>query len=167
MTGVWASLLWLYKYFFFFIFKFLELTLRERVFCKTSKRNCSCSSEAVSAGWDGSARNPCCWLLDSRYCSNSLVSCCKLATVSVSVLLPSSTRSPGGGDTYTQTQSVFLMFKNNQQRTFLHIWRTGCVHVEIMRGMTVKQGTKKPQQKTLCFHKVVQMLKQLRGCQHY
>lgn len=70
--------------------------MRDTVFCRTSNRNCSCSRAAVSAGWEGSARNPCCWLLDSKYCSNSLVSCCKLAAVRVSVLRPSNTKSPAG-----------------------------------------------------------------------
>ncbi|TNN70295.1 hypothetical protein EYF80_019509 [Liparis tanakae] len=66
------------------------------VFCRTSNRNCSCRREAVSAGWEGNARKPCCRLLDSKYCSNSRVSCCKLAAGKVSVLVPSSTKSPGG-----------------------------------------------------------------------
>jgi len=72
------------------------LTLREMVFCRTSNRNCSCRREAVSAGWEGNARKPCCRLLDSKYCSNSRVSCCKQAAGKVSVLVPSSTKSPGG-----------------------------------------------------------------------
>lgn len=72
------------------------LTLRETVFCNTSNRNCSCSRDAVSAGCEGSARNPCCLVLGSKYCSNIRASCCTLDAVRVSVLLPSSTRSPGG-----------------------------------------------------------------------
>lgn len=69
-------------------------TLRESVFCNTSNRNCSCNSEDVSAGWEGSARKPCCWLLDNKYCSKSLVSCCRVQAGRVSVLLPSRTASP-------------------------------------------------------------------------
>lgn len=72
------------------------VTLSETVFCRMSKRNCSSSRETVSAGCDGSARKPCWWLLGSRCCSNSRVSCCRLAAGSVSVLLPSRTTSPGG-----------------------------------------------------------------------
>lgn len=98
------------------------LTLRETVFCKTSNRNWSCSKDAVSAGWEGSARNPCCLLLGSKYCSNIRVSCCKLDAVRVSVLLPSSTKSPGGRErkllvhlTYFQlTEKSFYLTSSRQ-----------------------------------------------------
>lgn len=109
------------------------LTLRDTVFCSTSNRNCSCSRDAVSAGWEGSARNPCCLLLGSRYCSNIRVSCCKLDAVRVSVLLPSSTKSPGGrerqllshlGD-FQLTEKRMLHLRTEKESALLKLWSAG------------------------------------------
>lgn len=105
-------------------------TLRETVFCNTSNRNCSCSRDTVSAGWEGSARNPCCLVLGSKYCSNIRVSCCKLDAVRVSVLLPSSTKSPGGwerqllshlGDFQVAGKSM-LHLKTKEESALLNMW---------------------------------------------
>lgn len=71
-------------------------TLRECVFCSTSKRNCAWRMAAVSAGWEGSATKPRCWLREPKCCSKTRVRCCSVGVSSVSVLEPSRTRSPTG-----------------------------------------------------------------------
>lgn len=98
-----------------------QLTLRETVFCNTSNRNCRWSRDAVSAGWEGSARKPCCLVLGSKCCSNIRASCCKLDAVRVSVLLPSSTRSPGGWERQTAVKSR-PHFTTKAENSLLNMW---------------------------------------------
>lgn len=75
----------------------LTNTLSEMVFCRMSKRNCTWSSEVVSAGCDGKARKPCWWVRVIRYCSNKCVRCCIQVTCRVRVLEPSNTESAKNG----------------------------------------------------------------------
>lgn len=123
-------------------------TLRETVFCSTSNRNCSCSSDAVSAGWEGSARNPCCLVLGSKYCSNIRVSCCKLDAVRVSVLLPSSTKSPEGWERqllshlgyFQLAEKHMLHLRTTEQSSLLNMWSAGfsfsiCVKLSLMQHL--------------------------------
>lgn len=67
------------------------------VFCRMSKRNCTWSSEVVSAGCDGKARKPRWCVRVIRYCSNKCVRCCMQVTCRVRVLEPFNTESAING----------------------------------------------------------------------